>query len=128
MWSFLAYRKRDGNEREGLVCLYRHTFLKNRSGLVILDRVYRSENLHRSSRENSSRRNAVRNPTPGGLSFTHILQWDFVKQPLGLLDIVDCFTNTSIGIGFSSLSKKMWVRIRPGRAGACRGETFYKLT
>jgi hypothetical protein len=46
------------------------------------------------------------------LILTHILQSDYVKQPLRLVAIADYFTIPSVGIGLSASLQKMWVRIR----------------
>src|SRR5260370_5050245 len=53
-----------------------------------------------------------RTPSALALSFTHILQMDFVKG-LQKRDIVaDCFTASTVSILPISSPKKMWVRIR----------------
>src|SRR6266446_1364100 len=57
---------------------------------------------------------------PGRLSFTHILQIDFVKEPSKTIAIVEIDIISALAIPLSSDFPKMWVRIKPGRQGLLR--------
>jgi hypothetical protein len=46
------------------------------------------------------------------LSFTHILQMDFVKRSEERIVIADCFTASTVLIRSTGDLQKMWVRIR----------------
>src|SRR6266852_9016231 len=46
------------------------------------------------------------------LSFTHILQMDFVKRPEKRGTVVECFTVSTVSLRSASSPPKMWVRIR----------------
>ena len=52
------------------------------------------------------------NPMPEGLSFTHILQTDFVKEPGKTIAIVEIDITSALAIPLSSDFPKMWVKDR----------------
>ena len=58
---------------------------------------------------------------PGRLSFTHILQIDFVKEPSKTIAIVEIDIISALAIPLSSDFPKMWVRIRPSGMGMNAG-------
>src|SRR5690242_11645994 len=64
---------------------------------------------------------------PQWLSFTHILQMDFVKGPEERIIIADRFANSTVLIHSIGDPQKMWVRIRPqwqGSSGSERDKSF----
>jgi hypothetical protein len=56
-------------------------------------------------------------PLPLGLSFTHILQTDFVKEPGKTIAIVEIDITSALVIPLSSDFPKMWVKVSLKRTG-----------
>ena len=68
-----------------------------------------------------------RSPLALALSFTHILQIDFVKEPGKTIAIVEIDIISALAIPLSSDFPKMWVRIRALAMGyfTVVGRTFW---
>jgi hypothetical protein len=66
-------------------------------------------------------------PLPLGLSFTHILQTDFVKEPGKTIAIVEIDITSALVIPLSSDFPKMWVKVRPLGMGSTDVNCTYPL-
>jgi len=55
------------------------------------------------------------------LTFTHILQIDFVKRPEERITIADCFTASTVPTRSTGGPKKMWIILRAKARGLRNG-------